>query len=95
VRLPAGFARHDEIYVRTRSVQRYDGEVSGRLTDLPPGRAAAVRTARELRQVVSQGRPKPVIEDKELRDWVREFAESGELGAAINDVVADDPDLAL
>ena len=71
------------------------GFVSVRLTDLPPNIAAVVRSARaELGDHPSQGRPKAVIDDPDLRQWVRDFADSGDLAAAIREVAADDPDLA-
>jgi hypothetical protein len=69
--------------------------VSVRLTDLPPNIAAVVRSARaELGHQPSHGRPKAVTEDADLRQWVREFVDSGELAAAIQEISADDPDLA-
>ena len=66
-----------------------------RLTDLPPVLAEAVRVARASLPVRSHdGLPEPVITDSDLRDWLSEFSRSGELAAAIADVIVDDADLA-
>jgi hypothetical protein len=66
-----------------------------RLTDLPPNLAAAVRlSGAELPLVRSYGRPEPVINDAKLREWLREFSDSGALATAIEDLAANDPDLA-
>jgi hypothetical protein len=66
-----------------------------RPTDLPSPIAEAVRSARaEIGQLPKLGRPKPVIDDGELRQWIQEFSNSGDLAAAIIEVAAEDADLA-
>lgn len=65
-----------------------------KLTQLPAEVAVAVRHARSHVGILpTSGRPAPVIDDVELRSWIREFSESGELAAAIRDVEATDSDL--
>ena len=69
--------------------------MTAKLADLPAKLAEAVRTARaDLPEMKAHGRPAPMITDPALREWIREFSASGELAAAIQDIAANDADLA-
>lgn len=65
-----------------------------KLTELPAEVAAVERHARSQVGILpTSGQPDPIIEGVELRSWIREFSESGELAVPIRDVEATDSDL--